>query len=86
MKVSGIIRLAFPATSWILAPVLAVAVSPRRDHGLDSLIRARGKGYFGTATDPQYFNETEYIDIISNRQEWGQITPENSLKVCCSSS
>lgn len=86
MKVTDITRLAFPAVAWILPPALAVAVSPHGDHGLHSLIHARGKGYFGTATDPKYFNETEYINIISNRNEWGQITPENSLKACCSSS
>lgn len=51
---------------------------------LNDLAKAAGKLYFGTATDnPELVGNAtniEYVSILSNKSEFGQITPGNSMK------
>ncbi|OAA65625.1 glycosyl hydrolase family 10 [Niveomyces insectorum RCEF 264] len=48
--------------------------------GLHSLALANGKLFFGTATDTNLFNDTAYMQIINDRNEFGLLVPENSQK------
>lgn len=41
-------------------------------------MKAKGKRYFGTATDPGTFGNSQVASII--RAEFGSVTPENSMK------
>jgi endo-1,4-beta-xylanase len=59
----------------------AVAVAPLVSAQLNDLAKAAGKLYFGTATDNEALNVTEYVQILSNTGEFGQLTPSNG-KVC----
>ncbi|EMD67409.1 hypothetical protein GGP41_007311 [Bipolaris sorokiniana] len=45
---------------------------------LDAAMKAKGRKYFGTATDPGRFNQGKNAAII--KANFGQITPENSMK------
>jgi len=50
---------------------------------LNDLIRAKGKLWFGTATDipgPEQ-QDQEYMTILNNTHLFGQLTPANSMKV-----
>lgn len=55
---------------------------------LNSLAQKAGKVYFGTATDnPELTGNAtnaEYVSILSDRFEFGQITPANTMKVSLS--
>lgn len=57
--------------------VLASATSAK----LNQLAKTAGKLYFGTATDNGELNNTQYVSILSDRQEFGQLTPANGMKV-----
>ncbi|CAE6514086.1 unnamed protein product [Rhizoctonia solani] len=46
--------------------------------GLDTLIKAKGKKYFGTCADSALLNNAQNAAII--KAEFGQLTPENSAK------
>ncbi|RYP61952.1 hypothetical protein DL769_007493 [Monosporascus sp. CRB-8-3] len=46
--------------------------------GLDALMKAKGKLYFGTAADSGTLNKRENAAIINS--DFGQLTPENSMK------
>lgn len=48
--------------------------------GLHSLFVASGKLFFGTATDTNLFNDTPYLKIANNSNEFGIRVPENSQK------
>lgn len=48
--------------------------------GLHSLMVKAGKMYFGTAADVNSFNDTQYMAIVSNKNDFGMITAENSNK------
>lgn len=48
--------------------------------GLHSLARAAGKLFFGTATDTNNFNDSAYMQIVNDRNEFGILVPENSMK------
>jgi endo-1,4-beta-xylanase len=52
----------------------------REEDGLHSLMVKAGKMYFGTATDISNFNDTAYQAIVSNKNMFGMITAENSMK------
>ncbi len=47
--------------------------------GLNSLMVKAGKLYFGTAADVNSFNDTEYMAIVSNKNDFGMITADNSI-------
>jgi endo-1,4-beta-xylanase len=48
--------------------------------GLNTAAKAYGKLYFGSATDNGELTDTEYTAILSDSNEFGQITPGNSMK------
>lgn len=53
---------------------------PTTGQGLNALARAKGKTYFGSATDNGELSDAAYVRILSNNGEFGQITPGNSMK------
>ena len=52
----------------------------RQDEGLHSLMVKAGKLYFGTSTDVRYFDDAPYQALVSNKNMFGMITAENSMK------
>lgn len=64
------------ATSTSSALPTSTAVVP----GLNYVAKAAGKLYFGTATDNPELNDTAYDAILDNNQQFGQLTPANSMK------
>lgn len=44
------------------------------------MAKAKGKLYFGSATDNSELSDQPYVAILSNNQEFGQLTPANSMK------
>ncbi|KAH8878827.1 family 10 glycosyl hydrolase [Thozetella sp. PMI_491] len=63
--------------SVVLASLLAAAGV---DANLNQLAKAAGKLYFGSATDNGELSNTAYTSILSNVNEFGQITPGNGQK------
>lgn len=61
--------------------VAAFAALPLSSAQLNQLAKTAGKLYFGTATDNGELNDTEYVSILSNTKEFGQLTPANGMKV-----
>jgi endo-1,4-beta-xylanase len=47
---------------------------------LNTLAKAKGLKYFGSATDNPELTDASYVAILSNTSEFGQITPGNSQK------
>ncbi|KAN0096817.1 glycoside hydrolase family 10 protein [Hyaloscypha variabilis] len=47
---------------------------------LNTLAKAAGLKYFGTATDNPELTDTAYVAALSNTSDFGQITPGNSQK------
>lgn len=47
---------------------------------LNTVAKAVGKKYFGTATDNPELNDTAYTAILDDNRVFGQITPANSMK------
>lgn len=43
---------------------------------------AHGLAYFGTATDHPELTDSMYMQQLNNTDDFGQLTPGNSLKVC----
>lgn len=60
--------------------VLALAALPGTLAQLNTLAKARGLKYFGTATDNDEITDTAYLAILQNTSEFGQITPGNTQK------
>lgn len=48
--------------------------------GLNVVAKQHGKVYFGTATDNPELSNTGYVANLDNINEFGQITPINSMK------
>lgn len=48
---------------------------------LNKLAQDAGKMYFGTATDNGELNNTQYVSILTDTDEFGQLTPSNGMKV-----
>jgi endo-1,4-beta-xylanase len=71
-------------TTLLVASLLVSAGRPSaaqaQTEGLHSLFVAAGKLYFGTATETNNFNDAAYQAIATNKNEFGQYTPENSQK------
>ncbi|KAF8699663.1 Endo-1,4-beta-xylanase 1, partial [Rhizoctonia solani] len=59
-------------------PTTTAAPPPASTGGLDGLIKAKGKKYFGTCADSALLNNAQNAAII--KAEFGQLTPENSAK------
>lgn len=47
---------------------------------LNTLAKAKGLLYFGSATDNPELTDTQYTAILDNTANFGQITPGNSMK------
>ncbi|KAA1476236.1 endo-1,4-B-xylanase A [Dentipellis sp. KUC8613] len=47
---------------------------------LNAAAQAAGKLYFGSATDNSELSDTAYVNILKDSQQFGQITPANSMK------
>lgn len=54
--------------------------TPSSTAGLHTLAKAKGKLYFGSATDNPELSDSVYVTLLSNNKEFGQITPGNSMK------
>ncbi|GFF30823.1 endo-1,4-beta-xylanase [Aspergillus udagawae] len=48
--------------------------------GLNTAAKAKGLKYFGSATDNPELTDTTYVAQLSNTDDFGQITPGNSMK------
>ncbi|KAL0579317.1 hypothetical protein V5O48_002715 [Marasmius crinis-equi] len=46
----------------------------------NTVAKAAGKLYFGSATDNPELTDTAYVSILSNNKLFGQLTPGNSMK------
>lgn len=67
-----------------LSSTLAAAVAlPLASAQLNQLAQKAGKLYFGTATDTGELTNTEYVSVLTNTKEFGQLTPANGQKVRC---
>lgn len=47
---------------------------------LNQLAKAAGKLYFGSATDNSELSDSAYVNVLKNKDEFGQITPGNTQK------
>jgi len=55
--------------------------TPRQaQDGLNTAAKAFGKLYFGSATDNGELTDAEYTALLSDTNEFGQITPGNAMK------
>ncbi|OBT53101.1 hypothetical protein VE04_08303 [Pseudogymnoascus sp. 24MN13] len=59
---------------------LSLALLPTAYAQLNTLAKAKGMKYFGSATDNGELTDTAYVKILSDSTEFGQITPGNSQK------
>ena len=68
--------------SLVTSGTIATPSNTRRqaEQGLNTAAKAFGKLYFGTATDNNEITDSEYLPILSDTSEFGQITPGNALK------
>jgi endo-1,4-beta-xylanase len=57
-----------------------LALLPTALGQLNTLAKAKGLKYFGSATDNPELTDTAYVKILSDSTEFGQITPGNSQK------
>ncbi|RYP26849.1 hypothetical protein DL767_007891 [Monosporascus sp. MG133] len=64
----------------LLAPAAAVLAAHGASAQLHRLAVAAGKMYFGSATDNGELNDAAYVRILTDRNEFGQITPGNGQK------
>jgi endo-1,4-beta-xylanase len=58
----------------------AAALLPYAFGQLNALAKARGLKYFGSATDNSELSNTQYVTILENTANFGQITPANTMK------
>ncbi|RAL59896.1 hypothetical protein DID88_000523 [Monilinia fructigena] len=64
----------------LVSNLITLAVLPSAYGQLNTLAKAAGLKYFGSATDNNELTDTEYTAILSNSSEFGQITPGNKQK------
>jgi endo-1,4-beta-xylanase len=60
--------------------LVTLAALPAAYGQLNTLAKAAGLKYFGSATDNGELTDTQYTAILSNTSEFGQITPGNTMK------
>lgn len=63
-----------------LSVLLPLAALPAVFGQLNTLAKAKGLKYFGTATDNGELTDTTYLSILSDNTQFGQITPGNTQK------
>lgn len=69
---------------YLQASIAAVLLAiPAVQASLNQLAQAAGKLYFGSATDNSELSDSAYVAILSNKNEFGQITPGNTQKWQC---
>lgn len=82
---AGLLPLYVPALSTFDSPY---AYNRRADShstnaaGLHSAAVSKGLSYFGTATDNPELTDATYMKQLNNTDDFGQVTPGNSMKVC----
>ena len=55
--------------------------SAAEEYGLNDAAKARGKLYFGTATEPyKFLKDAAYYKQLNNTHDFGQLVPEASMK------
>ncbi|KAB8304329.1 hypothetical protein EYC80_003739 [Monilinia laxa] len=64
----------------LVSNLITLAVLPSAYGQLNTLAKAAGLKYFGSSTDNNELTDTEYVAILSNSSEFGQITPGNKQK------
>ncbi|PMD18454.1 carbohydrate-binding module family 1 protein [Hyaloscypha hepaticicola] len=64
----------------VSATLLLAACLPAAFGQLNTLAKAKGLKYFGSATDNDELSDTTYVSILSNTSQFGQITPGNTQK------
>lgn len=63
------------------AAAAATGTTNAEEYGLNDAAKARGKLYFGTATEPSKFlNDAAYYRQLNNTHDFGQLVPEASMK------
>jgi endo-1,4-beta-xylanase len=62
------------------ALISLAALLPFSSAQLNTLAKAKGMKYFGSATDNGELSNSAYVSILSNTADFGQITPANSMK------
>ncbi|KAL5889314.1 Endo-1,4-beta-xylanase 2 [Pyricularia oryzae] len=78
MKASSVLLGLAPLAA-LAAPTPEAELSARQaQQSIDALMKAKGKLYFGTATDQGLLNTGKNSAII--KADFGQVTPENSMK------
>lgn len=60
--------------------VSAAAFLPLAYGQLNTLAKAKGLKYFGSATDNGELSDSSYVAILKNTANFGQITPGNTQK------
>jgi endo-1,4-beta-xylanase len=66
------------AFAGVVSVVALTGAPARAATTLDQLAKAKGKLFFGSATDNPELSDTAYTSILGS--EWGSITPGNSMK------
>ena len=77
--------LLFSATAALAASLpkrqtTGLNVGSRQASGLNTIAQAAGLKYLGSATDNPELTDTDYVAILSDSSEFGQLTPGNSMK------
>ncbi|KAH8149693.1 uncharacterized protein LAJ45_06324 [Morchella importuna] len=67
-------------TTAVASSTTSTAASASSSPGLNTLAVAKGKTYFGSATDNGELSDAAYTTILKNSKEFGVITPGNSMK------
>ncbi|KAI9323991.1 glycoside hydrolase superfamily [Zopfochytrium polystomum] len=76
---STALALVAVAAALVAAPSPAAAAIGGAN--LNTLFVAKGKKFFGTATDNPELTNAAYVSILNTKTEFGQVTPGNSQKV-----
>ncbi|APA09395.1 hypothetical protein sscle_05g041650 [Sclerotinia sclerotiorum 1980 UF-70] len=63
-----------------ISNLVTLAILPSAYGQLNTLAKAAGLKYFGSATDNGELTDTQYTAILSNTSQFGQITPGNTQK------
>jgi endo-1,4-beta-xylanase len=62
------------------ALLLSLASASAYADGLNARAKGAGKLYFGSAVDNGDLSDSQYLPVLRNTQDFGQITPANTMK------